>query len=186
MAAREEPSEKRNRRVSINPPSDILLDVAKAADPAKSAAATERLARIAADASASDADFAGILDGVETPHSALATAPAGPQKSLSPINSNDVPTPSTAEAKAYRGIEALLLQNLFETMLPRDGEFFGEESAGGIWRSMLAQELGTDLSKRVDLGLGPKHVRGGHEVRGLSSDAAASLIPVGHVISKHS
>jgi flagellar protein FlgJ len=59
--------------------------------------------------------------------------------------------------KAYHGLEALVLQNLVETMMPESEEFFGEGSAGKIWKSMLAQELGADLAKKVDLGIGSKH-----------------------------
>jgi flagellar protein FlgJ len=171
-------------RVSINPPSDLLLDVARAADPAKSSAAAERLARIAANDGAGDEDFSDVLDGVETSSPAPSGAALPPDPSAIKLAKLDN-APKDAELKAYQGIEALVLQNLVETMLPDSEEFFGAEAGAGIWKSMLAQELGTDLSKRVDLGIGPKHLgRETHSHR--RSEFAASLAPVGDVNAKHS
>jgi peptidoglycan hydrolase FlgJ len=53
--------------VSINPPSDIVLDVARAADPARSVAATERLAQMAPSSEAADANFSNVLSELRTP-----------------------------------------------------------------------------------------------------------------------
>jgi hypothetical protein len=59
--------------------------------------------------------------------------------------------------KVYKGLEALLLQNLVDNMLPKDAtDYFGTGSAGEIWRSMLAEQLGKRLSDRIDLGLAAK------------------------------
>jgi hypothetical protein len=167
--------------MSIKPPSDLLLDVARAADPAKSSAATQRLARIAADGLPEDEDFTEVLDGVATP-----TAAAPPQQaSLSALTADNVAAPTDAEAQAYRGIAALLLQNLVENILPDSEEFFGAEAGASVWKSMLAEELGTDLSKRVDLGIGPKHV--GREMRAHHhAELNTSLALVGQVAAKHS
>jgi peptidoglycan hydrolase FlgJ len=46
----------------INPPSDIILDVVRAADPGKQAKATQRLVALAGDGSGSTRDFASLLD----------------------------------------------------------------------------------------------------------------------------
>lgn len=170
--------------MSINPPSDLLIDVARAADPAKSSAATERLVRIAANGGAGDEGFAEVLDGVETPSPAQSSGAFAPDPSALKLAKLDN-APNDAEAKAYQGIEALVLQNLVETMMPDSEEFFGAEAGAGIWKSMLAQQLGTALSKRVDLGIGPKHLdRETHAHP--RSELAASLAPVGKVDAKHS
>lgn len=46
----------------INPPSDIILDVVRAADPGKQAKATQRLAALAEDNAGSARDFASLMD----------------------------------------------------------------------------------------------------------------------------
>ncbi|MHB8883488.1 MAG: rod-binding protein [Methylovirgula sp.] len=171
--------------MSINPPSDLLLDVARAADPATSAAAAERLAKIGARSGNIDAGFSDVLNGVG--------APSNPSGAAEPTAGERVvprlPPPVDASKKAYRGLEALLLQNLVETMLPKSADLFGKGSAGDIWRSMLARELGTDLSTKVDLGVEPRYLRRGDAASAHHAKTAAAtdalIGGIGHVVSKH-
>jgi flagellar protein FlgJ len=138
--------------VSIQPPSDIVLDVAQAADPAKSLAATEKLARLGAP----DGSGSGFTDAVD---SLRASADAAGFRSQVNLNGGRAMPkgPVDPSAKVYKGLEALILQNMVETMLPKDAsDFFGKGSGGEIWRSMLAQQLGTQISNNVDLGLASK------------------------------
>ena len=170
--------------MSINPASDILLDVARAADPAKATAATSRLARLAADGGIDEAQFGDVLSDVDAPRAVRLPALVAPRfGSTQPENAKDI-----AETKAYQGISALLLENLVENMLPDSDEFFGSEAGAGIWRSMLAQELGTSLSKSVDLGIGPKHVKLSHAHHGWrgGGELQASLEPLPLAGAKHS
>jgi hypothetical protein len=169
--------------VSIKPPSDLLLDVVRAADPATSAAATERLAKIAASGGKSDAVFSTVLNEVGTP-SAHPMNPTGLATQAPPSRFSKPPV--DANKKAYQGLEALLLQNLVETMLPQDSDLFGGEGAGTIWRSMLAEQLGTSLSKKVDLGIAPKYLHLGHRARQVVADggAAPPLDEILHVVPK--
>ncbi len=46
----------------INPPSDIIFDVVRAADPGKQAKATQRLAALAGDGTSAARDFASLMD----------------------------------------------------------------------------------------------------------------------------
>lgn len=174
--------------MSINPPSDILLDVARAADPAKSSAATERLTRLGADVGVDDAQFSEILSHVDTPRAAPNTAPLPAIAEPRFANAQTEKAKDAAETKAYQGIAALLLENLVENMLPDSDEFFGAQAGAGIWRSMLAQELGTSLSKSVDLGIGPKHVKSSHSHHGWrpGGELEASLAPLPLRGAKHS
>ncbi len=133
--------------VSIKPPSDIVLDVARAADPASSAAATERLAKIAGDSGKSDPAFADVMAEVETAPPVAMAANAGapiPVHAGAPLlrqpQFSDAPV--DAETKVYQGFQAVLLQNVLSMMLPESSDFFGEGSAGEIWRSMLAEAIG--------------------------------------------
>lgn len=157
--------------MSIKPPSDLLLDVVRAADPATSAAATERLAKITASGGTSAPAFTAILNEVGTP-SAYPMNPPG-QSTPAPPSRFSKP-PVGANEKAYQGLEALLLQNLVETMLPVDSDLFGGEEAGTIWRSMLAEQLGTSLSKKIDLGIAPKYLHLGHRPQQLDASSGAT------------
>ncbi len=172
--------------MSIKPPSDLLLDVARAADPSTAAAAAARLAKAAAESGGSDVGFSEILNGVGAPPpSPLSAAGQVAGAAVVPRRS----APIDAGTKAYQGLEALLLQNLVETMLPESSDLFGEGSAGMMWRSMLARELGTDLAKKVDLGIEPKYLRASHGSPAHHSKSAyAADSPVGgigHATSKH-
>ncbi len=65
------------------------------------------------------------------------------------------PVPMNDQAKAYKGLEELVLQRLVEVMLPKeDSGVFGGGTAGDVWRSMLAEQLAKQIGKSVDLGLG--------------------------------
>lgn len=171
--------------MSIKPPSDLLLDVAKAADPVASAAAAERLAKLAAQGGDMDAGFSQVLEGVGGPQvkPGAAADAAAARVNFRPSS------PVDPKQKAYQGLEALLLQNLVETMLPKDSDLFGEGSAGMIWRSMLARELGADIAKKVDLGVEPSYLRSSHDKtahRGKPAEAStASTSGIASVTSKH-
>lgn len=170
--------------MSIKPPSDLLLDVVRAADPATSAAATERLAKMAASGGKSDPAFSAVLSEVGTP-SAHPMNPAGQSVAAPPSRFSGAPV--DGNKKAYQGLEALLLRNLVETMMPDNSELFGGGGAGTIWRSMLADQLGTSLSKKVDLGIAPKYLHLGHGVRKMASDGGREppIDEIPHVVSKH-
>ena len=139
--------------VSIKPPSDLLIDVVNAADPVKAQVATEKLTRLAPFDAVSKSGFAetlGTMHVAPAPNlvqlrAQLTTASA---KRATPI------APHDARTKAYKGLEALVLQNLIETMLPKDTtSFFGKGTGSEMWRSMMAQQLATQIANSVDLGI---------------------------------
>ncbi len=137
--------------MSIQPPSDIVLDVAQAADPLKSAAAAQRLMRLSASDSASG-NFSGVLENLPpmTDNSVnLRNRLQGGSGPGTPVAATD------ARSKAYKGLEALIFQNLFETTLPHDSSL-GNGMAGGVWRSMMAEQLAKQIVNVVDLGVIPK------------------------------
>lgn len=135
--------------MSINPVSDIVLDVARAADPGKILAATERLGRLGS--TGPSADFAGLIGPVDAPDSQL-------RSRLALMSGKAAPAPAFPlddRAKVYKGVEQLLLQRLVETMLPKeDSGVFGGGTAAEVWRSMLAEQLAKQVGATVDLGLG--------------------------------
>lgn len=136
--------------MSITPVSDIVLDVARAADPARSAAATARLAQLAEAGPASSTDFASL---VETERLALSQ----PDNAAAAVTGAKAPTKRRPDPRteAVKGLERLVLQNLVESMLPKEtSTLFGRGTAGDVWRSMLAEQLAAQIGAVVDLGVG--------------------------------
>jgi len=135
--------------VSINPTSDIVLDVARAADPVKCRAAVENL---------SPGEIADPASITGFDHVLVETVQTYQAKRLSFIGNGattpEIPPQVDARMKAYRGLEQLVLENLVENMLPKEsGAFFGTGTAGEIWRSFLADQLAAQVGKVVDLGI---------------------------------
>jgi peptidoglycan hydrolase FlgJ len=122
--------------VSINPPSDIVLDVARAADPVKSRGAAEKLSQ-----DNSTNQFA--INGFDH---AWANANAMLQMPRNSYAADGKPAPEMlprgdARTRAYKGLEQLVLKHLVENKLPKDsGIVFGNDTAGDIWRSFLADQ----------------------------------------------
>lgn len=140
--------------MAISPPSDLLLDVARAADPGKVREATARLARLAADPGAANEGFGKALAAagagkVAAPAGAEAKAPAAPPAGgAAPLRTRTEPA-----LDAYRKFEAVLLQNFVESILPKDDESFGDAASAGIYRSMMAEQLATQISKAGGIGI---------------------------------
>jgi Rod binding domain-containing protein len=60
----------------------------------------------------------------------------------------------TTVPPAYRKFEAFVLQTFIESMLPRGSAVnFGQGVAGDVWRSMLAEQLGTAVAKSGGVGI---------------------------------
>lgn len=135
--------------MAINPGSDILSDALMAAEPLRAKAAADRLASLAAgDASAVpafDEAMAAQLDGPQ----------AGALKN--PVTAVSIGSQATVvdkPANPYEQFESAMLKTFFETMLPSNANsVFGSGFAGGVWKSMLAQSLGTSVSHTKRLGI---------------------------------
>lgn len=136
--------------MSITPTSDIVLDVARAADPARSAAATARLARIAKGEQVSSPGFAEVAEAERVgPLESHMSSVAAPDVGMRTIQR------AGARSQAIKGVEQLVLQKLVEAMLPKEtGVLFGRGTAGDMWRSMLAEQLAAQIGAVVDLGMG--------------------------------
>jgi len=124
--------------MSISPPSDIVLDVARAADPARYAEAAARLTRPAAGSAAAE-PFAVVL------------APPPPANAAPPP-----PAPRSADpaADAYRGFEAMVLATLIEATIPDElSAVYGSGTAGDLWKSMLAEQFGAAMAEAGGIGI---------------------------------
>ena len=117
--------------MAISPPSDIVLDVARAVEPETLEAARARLA--------------SRLPAVAAPGETFTVAEQGPAASSAPVDT----TP-----KAYRKFEAMVLSSFTEAMLPKHaGSVYGEGLAGNMWKSLLSQQLGTAIADRGGIGI---------------------------------
>jgi len=167
--------------MTIAPASDIVLDALMAADPAKSQAVADRLSQLR---SSRAGDFDTAIAAPDGATRAASTVAAG-------AISQDAPTPAllaqrppppridtTASSRgtvapAYRKFEAFVLQTFIEAMLPRDSAVnFGKGVAGDVWRSMLAEQLGSAVAKSGGVGIA-KFLAAAHPGDG-SSDRKAS------------
>jgi Rod binding domain-containing protein len=123
--------------LAISPPSDIVLDVARAVDPAgleTARLALEKRAMASGPAAAFPMPAAGAPTG----------ASAAPRQSDKPA----------AEGKAFQRFEAVVLQNFLQNMMPKDSEaVFGSGLAGDMWKSELAQQLADVMASRGGIGI---------------------------------
>lgn len=136
--------------MAISPVSDIVLEVARAADPASYRAAAARLAR-GAGTSAPPKTFEEAMGGARSPAPAL-HMPFNPALAVVHMRNND--SLGTRPAGPYEKFEAFVLQTFIQSMLPENSEaLFGSGTAGEIWRSMLAEGLGTQLARTGGIGI---------------------------------
>jgi len=139
--------------MAIDASSDIVLEVAKAADPARAAAVAQRLNALGAAAGANATDFADTL---------AATAPAavnGPSAAAARARfAAEAATAAGAvdekAAKVQTNFEAVMLNSFVSEMLPKDASsIFGQGLAGDMWKSMLADQVSRQIAKSDALGI---------------------------------
>ncbi|CAN1723983.1 Flagellar protein FlgJ N-terminal domain-containing protein [Hyphomicrobium sp. 1Nfss2.1] len=147
---------------------DIILGVSRAADAVKqrdAAARLERLSRAAASEMAHAATSASdqVADWSTELKRAAVNAPETPRvttttKSTATASVSKDKTDTDADTKkandVYVQFEALLLQNMVETMLPKESEaIFGRGTAGEIWKSMMAEQIANQLARTGTIGI---------------------------------
>jgi len=125
--------------LAISPTTDIVLDVARAADTASIEAARARLEKIARTGAAAAAGEAFRAAG-----EVMATRSAGAARS------RQVP-------ETFVKFEAMVLQTFLQSMLPEESEaVYGQGLAGDMWKSFLAKELGTQMARAGGIGIADK------------------------------
>lgn len=129
---------------------DLVLDVLEAADPVSQRAATAKLDAL----KSADADFAATMD-VEIGKAAADQSAKVSDSQPGAVNGPPVQViKAPASGDVYRKFEAFILQTFVETMLPKESEeVFGKGTAGGVWKSMLAEQLGNQLAKGKGIGI---------------------------------
>ncbi len=137
------------RNMGFNPTSDVVLEVLNAADPARASLAAERLASLAAGAPAGD--FGLSLD------KAAASATAAEPRAPGLANARQALVDTAAADPATRAkveFEAMALNSFVGEMLPKESSaYFGQGTAGDVWRSMLSEQISRQIAKSGALGL---------------------------------
>ncbi len=158
--------------MAISPVSDLILDVARAADPQKASATTRALAA-AGNEPLQGADFAATLD--RAPAARPATRDYSYQNRVAAAAKNGM---QSAASKAAVGLESVLLKSFIDQMLPKDAvEVFGGGVAGDVWKSMLAEKIANQVANSGSLKLATCLFETHPDL--LHSSSQASLAPVG-------
>lgn len=171
--------------MAFNPTSDIVLEVLNAADPARASMAAERLAGLAACAPARD--FAIDLD--EAAAAATTRTPLsepGLANARIALAAGTSATDPAARAKVE--FEAMALGSFVSEMLPKESSaFFGQGTAGDVWRSMLGEQIARQIAKSGALGLS-RRLFATHEIaagarRTGAATAAAAVESSANILS---
>jgi peptidoglycan hydrolase FlgJ len=142
--------------VAISPPSDIVLDVARAAEPTTLETARARLASRAAAAASGLAEAFSLGD---LRNSALARE-ASAQESA---------------PGSYVNFEAMVLQTFVQSMMPQEAEdVYGGGMAGDMWKSMMSQQLGAVMADRGGIGIADSLLKG-HYLEGETKVALSGV-----------
>jgi peptidoglycan hydrolase FlgJ len=136
--------------MSIFPATDIVSDVARAADPQKVELGMKRLATAGGIDSGVQENFRALLKPAAATNPLPAAAPAWRLGAVAPRISSQK-DPATAAAQKF---EAFVLQSWLENFLPKaESGAFGSGGAGNVWRSMMAEQLGAQIASAGGLGL---------------------------------
>ncbi|MDD9330386.1 MAG: rod-binding protein, partial [Bartonella sp.] len=141
--------------MAIQPPSDIVLDVARAADPLEYRASVERLYSLQkfARVQATEREGSSFADLAQT------TSASGVRDDLvsdgfvqqAHIRPQSV---QSKEAAVFRNFEAFVLQTFVESMFATDIQsIFGKGQAGQIWKSMMAEQLAKEFAVSGGIGI---------------------------------
>jgi peptidoglycan hydrolase FlgJ len=138
--------------MSIFPATDLVTEVAKAADPTRRNAAVARLSEMS-NASPNSVDgFSNLVADNRKPLDS--PKPIGLAPPIA-VNAASTSGPSSIRpGDATQKFEAFIIQSCLETILPKsEGGFFGRGTAGDVWRSMIAEQIGDQIAKAGGLGI---------------------------------
>ena len=137
--------------MSIFPPSDLVINVGQAADPSRRALAIQRLERLSASLPIDEIippfpSKTHSFSSIQSTFSSSGLSSPQPQNHSLDRHSEGIP--------AYRKFEAFLLQTWLEQLLPKiDGGASGDNNASGVWRSLMAEQLGEQLARSDCIGI---------------------------------
>jgi hypothetical protein len=134
--------------------SDIILGVATAADGAKQRLALSRLEQLTRKVVASTEQSAPPSDPVADWTTQIRAAGAGTYRAAAPSHASSVKEAPDKKSEVYVQFEAVLLQNMVESMMPEDSQaMFGSGTAGSVWKSMLAEKVAAEIARSGVIGI---------------------------------
>lgn len=132
--------------MSIPTSVDIVLDVARAADPEKYREAVQRLTEMRA--------VAADAQPVTAPTSSDQRVTSSFSRAIEANTARPEVVRPRGRLNAYGQFEAFLLQTFVQSMLPKNAtNVYGKGTAGEVWRSMLAERIGEELAKSGQVGI---------------------------------
>ena len=135
--------------MAIDASSDIVLEVAKAADPTRVAAVVQRLTALSGGAAD---DAVGFADTLAATAPAVASGPSGADARARFSAAAEAADEKAAKVKT--GFEAVMLNSFVSEMLPKEtSSVFGQGLAGDMWKSMLADQVSRQMAKSDTLGI---------------------------------
>jgi len=135
--------------VAITPPSDLVLDVVRAADPAQVQEAQAKLKsnRAAFEATSLAEAGAGFQAAVGILNRDTTTASHAASAGVQAVGGKNIP-------EHLRKFESMVLQNFVKSMMPAESEeLYGKGTAGEMWRGMMADQLGDAIAKGGGIGI---------------------------------
>ena len=139
--------------MSIKPPSDIVLDVARNADADIAATATRRLEALASTQATDLPSFGVTLQGVG-PRPAREAAATLAGVKLAPRPQSAAHMGMAREREVAQQFEATVLSAFINDAMPKNASaYYGQGTAGDIWKSMLSDQIAHQLAKSGSLGL---------------------------------
>lgn len=148
--------------MTVSPIPDLIVDVMAAAEPTSQRIATSKLERLSSavgDFSAAMNEKSGLAGTTPT---GKFSARAGVASSTPAGGGGHTPFVKAAnsDSTVYRKFEAFVLQMFVESMLPQNAsDIFGKGTAGTIWRSMLAEQIGNEMAKGDGIGIAKQLAR---------------------------
>ncbi|MFD2248845.1 hypothetical protein FHS82_000953 [Pseudochelatococcus lubricantis] len=144
--------------MAVSIPADIVMDVARAADPARFRVAVDKLG---------GADYAQVAGEV-----ALAFSAGEEESAVTTARRDGFGLPLDVErarlggrdglpgvnrlraGDIYQQFEAVTLQTFVEALLPRESTaWFGKGFAGDMWKSLLARQMAEELARSGGIGI---------------------------------
>lgn len=127
---------------------------------APTAAAAKPAAAQAGRAADVTADFSAALDAVGAPAGSVASM----SRPIAPLVDH-----KSRVAPPLEQFEGFVLRSFVESMLPSEASsYFGSGTAGEVWRSMMAEEIGNELARGGGIGIAASIAshRGGDALQG--------------------
>lgn len=139
--------------MAIQPPSDLVLDVSRAADPLEYRASVEKLRNAQSAVRAANQQIAdgGFSELARTNDNTPSVSQSGQYVNQVKIKEKSANADHT---EAYKKFEAFMLQSFIQNMFTTDTpSVFGKGQAGEYWKSMMAESMAKEVADRGGIGV---------------------------------